>query len=404
MALNARRVLRARFGAHAVPIDVGAGILPELGARMRAEGLAPGRALVVTTPPVAQHHGNNVLRALRRGGFRPVMLSVPDGESSKSIEILKSLHEDLLDAGADRDTIVVALGGGVVGDLAGFAAATLLRGLPLVHVPTTLLAMVDSSIGGKTGINLPRGKNLVGAFHQPRLVFSDTAVLKTLPPSELRAGLAEVVKHAAIRDARLFAKLEKQSEHLAAGEIGLLTPIIARNCRIKADIVARDEKESGLRMLLNFGHTLGHAVEALTGYHHVLHGEAVAMGMVFAARRSEALGLCAAGAADRLEALLQRIGLPTELPGFARADYLRALLSDKKRRGARIHFVALREIGLAETRLLTPAQLLPAALFRGTKAQNRLRARTSTAHSTGKRSTGKRSTGKRSAAKRTTRR
>lgn len=399
MALSDRPVLRARFGAHVVPIDVGAGILPELGARMRAERLAPGRALVVTTPPVARHYGVQVSRALRRGGFRPGLLTVPDGEGSKRPAVLTRLYEAMLDAGADRGVLVVALGGGVVGDLAGFAAATLLRGLPLVHVPTTLLAMVDSSIGGKTGINLPRGKNLVGAFHQPRLVFSDTAVLKTLPPRELRAGLAEVVKHAAIRDARLFAKLEKEAERLAAGDIDSLTPIVARNCRIKATVVARDEKESGLRMLLNFGHTLGHAVEALTGYRRVLHGEAVSMGMVFAARRSEALGLCAAGVAGRLEALLQRIGLPTELPGFARNDYLRALLSDKKRRGARIHFVALREIGRAETRLLTPAQVLPAAWFKGTKVRGRLSARTSTARSAGKPSAAKRDT-----VKRTTRR
>lgn len=371
MGLSARPVLRARFGAHAVPIHVGAGILPELGLRMRAEGVAPVRALVITTPPVAKHYGVRALRALRRGGFRPALLTVSDGEGSKRPAVLTRLYEDMLDAGADRDTLVVALGGGVVGDLAGFAAATLLRGLPLVHVPTTLLAMVDSSIGGKTGINLPRGKNLVGAFHQPRMVFSDVAVLKTLPPKELRAGLAEVVKHAAIRDARLFAKLEKEAERLAAGDIDLLAPIVARNCRIKADVVSRDEKESGLRMLLNFGHTLGHAVEALTGYRRVLHGEAVAMGMVFAARRSEALGLCAGGTAGRLEALLKRIGLPTELPDFARADYLRALLSDKKRRGARLHFVALREIGRADVHALTPAQVIPSTLFKKSGARSR---------------------------------
>jgi 3-dehydroquinate synthase len=246
-----------------------------------------------------------------------------------------------------------------VGDLAGFAAATLMRGLPFVQVPTSLLAMVDSSVGGKTGINVSRGKNLVGAFHQPRLVWMDAALLRTLPARQRAAGLAELVKHAAIADADLFERLEDRLERIAALEPGPLVRALERSCAIKADVVARDERESGLRMLLNFGHTLGHAVEALARYRGVLHGEAVAMGMVFAARRSEALGMAPEGTADRLAALLARADLPTELPDHPRRAYLRALSVDKKKRDARIRFVVLRRIGKADTVPLTPAEILP---------------------------------------------
>jgi 3-dehydroquinate synthase len=283
---------------------------------------------------------------------------VPDGERSKSLAQAGKLYDALLAAGADRGSAIVALGGGVVGDLAGFVAATLLRGVAVVQVPTSLLAMVDSSVGGKTGVNVPRGKNLVGAFHQPRLVWIDAATLRTLPPRQLRAGLAEVVKHAAIRDAGLFAALEAEGEGLLAAAPERFVPLLARNCAIKAAVVAADERETGLRMLLNFGHTLGHAVEALARYRGVLHGEAVAIGMAFAARRSEALGLAEPGTAARLVALLERLGLPTELPAHPRRAYLAALSVDKKKRDARIRFVVLRAIGRAETVPLLPREIL----------------------------------------------
>jgi 3-dehydroquinate synthase len=346
------------LGERSYPIEIGFGTLPQLGAQVkRATGAS--RAFVVTVPPVGRRYGATVVRSLREAGLWSRRFDVPDGERSKSLAHAARLVDALLAAGADRGSAVVALGGGVVGDLAGFVAATLLRGLPFVQVPTTLLAMVDSSVGGKTGVNVPRGKNLVGAFHQPRLVWIDAATLATLPRRQRAAGFAEVVKHAAIRDAALFEALERDAERLLDLDPAVLLPVLERNCAIKAEVVARDERESGLRMLLNFGHTLGHAAEALRGYRGLLHGEAVAMGMVFAARRSEALGLSPQGTADRLAALLARAGLPTALPDLPRRAYLQALLVDKKRRDARIRFVVLRGIGRAETVPLRPQEIVP---------------------------------------------
>jgi 3-dehydroquinate synthase len=354
-----RRRVEVALGERSYAIEIGAGTLPELGAAVKRV-VAPTRAFLITTPPVGRRYGARVLASLKQAGLPARRFDVPDGERSKSLAQAGRLYDALLAAGADRGAVVVALGGGVVGDLAGFVAATLLRGLAVVQVPTSLLAMVDSSVGGKTGVNVRRGKNLVGAFHQPRLVWIDAATLATLPVRQLRAGLAEVVKHAAIADAALFAELEAQGEGLLGAEPGRWLAILERNCAIKAAVVARDEREAGPRMLLNFGHTLGHAVESLARYRGVLHGEAVAMGMAFAARRSEALGLAAAGTAARLVALLERLGLPTELPPHPRRAYLAALAVDKKKRDARIRFVALREIGRAETVPLLPREILPA--------------------------------------------
>jgi 3-dehydroquinate synthase len=254
---------------------------------------------------------------------------------------------------------VVALGGGVVGDLAGFVAATWMRGVPFVQVPTTLLAMADASVGGKVAVDLPRGKNLVGAFHQPRLVWMDLATLRTLPRRQRAAGLVEVIKHGVIRDAALFERFESDVERVLELEPGPTLDVLERSCQIKADVVGQDERESGLRMILNFGHTLAHAVETLLGYRKLLHGEAVAIGMVFAARRSEALGHAPAGVADRIQALLARTGVPTEAPDLPRRAYLDALRVDKKRRGAHVRFVVLRGLGQADVVPLTPAEILP---------------------------------------------
>ncbi|NNL66071.1 MAG: 3-dehydroquinate synthase, partial [Myxococcales bacterium] len=234
-----------------------------------------------------------------------------------------------------------------------------LRGLPFVQVPTTILAMVDSSVGGKVGVNLPQGKNLVGAFHQPRLVWVDVEVLGSLPRRERAAGLVEAVKHGAILDRGLWERFERDLEKAWRLDPTVLIPLLARSCAVKAEVVARDEREAGLRMLLNFGHTLAHAVEKLSRYRGVLHGEAVAMGMVYAARRSEELELAPAGTGDRVEALLARLELETELPGFPRSAYLKALRVDKKRKDAHIRFVVLRRIGAAETVPLTPAEVYP---------------------------------------------
>jgi shikimate kinase/3-dehydroquinate synthase len=347
------------LGERSYTIEIGAGTLAGLGPALRRV-VEPTRVFVITNPPVGRRWAGRVMRSLKDAGLRARRFDVPDGERTKSLAQAGRLYDALLEAGADRGSAIVALGGGVVGDLAGFVAATLLRGIPVVQVPTSLLAMVDSSVGGKTGVNVKRGKNLVGAFHQPRLVWIDAATLATLPPRQLRAGLAEVVKHAAIRDAGLFARLEAEAESLGeVAEPERWVPILARNCAIKAAVVEADEREAGVRMLLNFGHTLGHAVEALARYRGVLHGEAVAMGMAYAARHSERLGLAEIGTAARLVALLERLGLPTALPSHPRRAYLRALAVDKKKRDSRIHFVALRAIGSAETVPLLPREILP---------------------------------------------
>jgi len=356
--MSGRRRIEVALGERSYAIEIGLGTLDALGVEVKRV-VAPTRALLITTPPVGRRWGARALASLRSAGLPAKRFDVPDGERSKSLAQAGRLYDALLAAGADRGSVVVALGGGVVGDLAGFVAATLLRGIPIVQVPTSLLAMVDSSVGGKTGVNVRRGKNLVGAFHQPRLVWIDAATLGTLPLRQRRAGLAEVVKHAAIADPPLFAELEAEGERLLGAELERWLPILERNCAIKAGVVAQDERESGLRMILNFGHTLGHAVEALAGYKGVLHGEAVAMGMAFAARRSEALGLAPEGTADRLVALLERLGLPTALPRHPRRAYLAALSVDKKKRDSRIRFIALREIGRAEAVPLLPREILP---------------------------------------------
>jgi 3-dehydroquinate synthase len=362
MSVAAREMLtvNVELAERSYPIRIGHGTLGELGAAVKQQTNA-SRAFVITVPPVAKRWAPAAERALAAAGLRVKRFVIPDGERSKSLRQAERLYDALLAAEADRSSVLIALGGGVVGDLTGFVAATLLRGVAFVQVPTTLLAMIDSSVGGKTGVNVKRGKNLVGAFHQPRLVWIDAATLKTLPRRELLAGLAEGVKHAAIRDAKLFAWLERELEQLLALEPAIVLPFLARNCAIKAGVVSRDEREAGERMLLNFGHTLGHAIEALSKYKGVLHGEAVAMGMAFAARRSEELGLTAPGSSVRLVALLARAGLPTELPPFPRRAYLDAISADKKKKDERIRFVALRAIGLAETVSLLPEEILPPA-------------------------------------------
>jgi 3-dehydroquinate synthase len=358
------RTVHVDLGERSYSISIGVGILGEVGQEIRRR-IEATRAMVVTVPPVGRRYGAAVMRSLKSGGIKARRFDVPDGERTKNLQQVSRLYDSLLDASADRATAVVALGGGVVGDLTGFVAATLLRGLPFVQIPTTLLAMVDSSVGGKTGVNVARGKNLVGAFHQPRLVWMDVTTLKTLPSRELAAGMGELIKHGAIRDEAFFEWLETELEGLMKLDPELLIHALERSCAIKADVVRQDERESGLRMILNFGHTLGHAVEALKRYRGILHGEAVAIGMAFAAERSESLGLAPKGTRDRLVALLRRAGLPTELPAFPRRAYLQALRVDKKKREAKIRFVALRGIGRAETVPLLPREIVPPKRAKG---------------------------------------
>jgi len=356
--------VRVRLGDRSYSIEVGAGVLPSFGARCRKLKLGAS-CLVVSDATVFSLYGRAVCDSLVKSGFRVSSAVVPAGEASKSSQMLSSLYTAALVGGLDRKSFIVALGGGVVGDLAGYLAATYLRGIPYVQVPTTLLAMVDSSVGGKTGINLPQGKNLVGAFHQPAFVLADLDTLATLPARELRAGLAEVVKYGVIRDAALFRRLEVQAAGLVAGDARLLGPMVARCCEIKADVVARDEREGGLRAILNFGHTLGHAVEQATGYRRYLHGEAVSLGMVFAARVSVRAAGLKPGDAARLEALLAALGLPVRQPRLAWQRIRGAMAVDKKSAGGLPRWVLARGIGRVQWGCEVPEAVLRGIWQRG---------------------------------------
>jgi 3-dehydroquinate synthase len=356
---RALRSVTVELGDRSYPVEIGAGTLAGLGSRVAA-ATGARHAVLITVPPVGRRYAARVLRSLRAAGLRTARIDVPDGDASKSLRQVERVYHELLRVGADRHSALVALGGGAVSDITGFAAATYLRGIAFVSVPTTVLAMVDASVGGKTGVNLREGKNLVGAFHQPRLVAIDVETLRTLPLRERAAGFAEVVKKAVIWDAGLFEVLERDAEALLALEETALVPVLARAVEIKAEVVRRDERESDLRMLLNFGHTLAHAIEALTRYRGLLHGEAVAIGMVYAAERSEALGYAPLGTAARLDKLCRRFGLPTQPPRFARSAYLAALSVDKKRQDSRIHYVVLEGVGSARTVPLSPSQVAAA--------------------------------------------
>jgi 3-dehydroquinate synthase len=296
---------------------------------------------------------------LRKAGIEAVVIEVPDGEEHKNLAWLTFLFDRLLDAKLDRESVIIALGGGVIGDLAGFTAATFLRGVPLVQVPTTLLAQVDSSVGGKTAINHPAGKNLIGAFYQPRLVWADVRTLQTLPRRELRAGLAEVIKYGVSLSPSLFDLLEEHMESLLGLKEELLIDVVRQCCELKAKVVVEDERESGLRAVLNFGHTAGHAVEMLTEYRQFLHGEAVAMGMAFAARLCSARGFCPPEVSARLVRLIERAGLPVEIPrDLVGRPLALAMKTDKKAAGGKIKFVCLEELGKARFEMLTTEEIV----------------------------------------------
>ncbi len=332
------------LGARSYPIWIGADLLAE-SARWR-ETLGGRQVLVVSNEVVAPLYLERVMAGL--GGFATSTLVLADGEQHKTLEGVEQVFAALGAQCASRDATIIALGGGVIGDLAGFAAACWMRGIDFLQMPTTLLAMVDSSVGGKTGVNLPFGKNLVGAFHQPRAVVADTATLASLPAREYRAGLAEVVKYGAIGDAGFFQWLEAHAPALLTREPAALAAAIAASCRHKAAVVARDEQERGERALLNFGHSFGHALETATGYADLLHGEAVAIGMLLAARLSARLGRAAAADAERLAALLAACGLPRALPATDPARLVELMRLDKKNLGGRLRLVLWRGIGQAE--------------------------------------------------------
>ncbi len=342
--MSAVRTLDVALGARSYPIWIGVGLLAD-SARWRAP-IRGRHVLVVTNTTVAALYLQRVLAGL--AGLQHAHLVLPDGEAHKTLDASGQIFAALAALGASRDATILALGGGVIGDLAGFAAACWMRGIDFIQMPTTLLAMVDSSVGGKTGVNLPQGKNLVGAFHQPRAVVADTGTLATLPVREYRAGLAEVVKYGAINDAAFFAWLEVHADALVARDEAALAAAIQASCRAKSAIVARDEHERGERALLNFGHSFGHALETVAGYGTLLHGEAVAIGMLQAATLSTRLGRADAADATRLARLLTRLGLPLQAPPLDAAALLAAMRLDKKNEGGRLRLILWRGIGQAE--------------------------------------------------------
>jgi 3-dehydroquinate synthase len=329
-------------------IHIGTGLLSHVGDALRAAGAPRGsRAAIVASPPVAELYGQQAEADLRASDYRPVACTIPDGEAAKTLASVASLYDQFLDGQLDRDGTVLALGGGVTGDVAGFAAATFMRGVRLVQVPTTLLAMVDSSVGGKTGVDLPLGKNLVGAFKQPAAVVIDTQVLETLPTQEIRAGLAEIIKHSVIGAPGLFAELQASEVDLGSWWRDLGIARLAWALRVKIIVVEDDPFEQGRRAVLNLGHTVGHALERLSDYH-LRHGEAVAIGMVAAARIAESTGRCTIAVSTTIEEVIARWGLPVRCPPHRVGDILDAMAHDKKRRRDTLRWVLPRDIGEVE--------------------------------------------------------
>jgi 3-dehydroquinate synthase len=339
------RTLEVALAERAYPIHIGAGALRLAGPLLA--GLRIRHAVVVTNATIAEHWLPPLRKSLAESGVRAETVLIPDGEAHKNWTTLQDVLTRLLELRAERGTVVMALGGGVVGDIAGFAAAIYQRGVPFVQIPTTLLAQVDSSVGGKTGINHPLGKNMIGAFYQPRAVVIDTDCLRTLPDRELAAGLAEVIKYGAIRDAAFFAWLEASMDELVRRDPHALAHAIHTSCRIKAEIVGADEREHGERALLNFGHTFGHAIENGMGYGAWLHGEAVATGMVIAAEVSQRLGRIDAGTTECLRSLIARAGLPVTPPALGFERWKALMGHDKKVVAGTVRYVLLDALGRA---------------------------------------------------------
>ncbi|HEY3861924.1 MAG TPA: 3-dehydroquinate synthase [Verrucomicrobiae bacterium] len=337
------------LGRRSYPIFIGSKILADLGPQCAQLGLGR-RCALISDGRVAPLYAAKAAASLRQAGFEPLLVKVPAGETSKSLKMFQTCCDRLAGHRLERKSFIVALGGGVVGDLAGFAAAAYLRGIAFVQAPTSLLAQVDSSVGGKVGVNLKAGKNLVGAFHQPRFVLCDLAVLKTLPPREFRAGLAEVIKYGIIYDEPLFTRLERDLPKLLRLDGKVLAEVVARCCEIKAEVVRQDETETGLRAILNFGHTIGHAIEAISGYGKYLHGEAISIGQVAAAKLSTRAAGFPAADAVRIEKLLARAGLPVsiKLSASRQNALIAAMQLDKKVSDGQIRFVLARRLGQVE--------------------------------------------------------
>jgi len=332
------------LGDRSYPIWVGDGILESLGDALEAVSF-PRRIALVTNETVSPLYGDRVEALLSRVGYQVLPVVLPDGEEYKTLSTVEKIFDALLENGFDRSSGLLALGGGVVGDMCGFAAATYMRGIPFVQVPTTLLSQVDSSVGGKTGVNHLLGKNMIGAFYQPRHVHIDVSTLSTLPQREFSAGMAEVVKYGIIRDADFFTWIRNNTDILRSRDARSLIHCVVRSCQIKANVVENDERESSLRAILNYGHTFGHAIEALAGYGEFLHGEAVAIGMAFAAVLSREMGLCRDDEVGMIIELLASIGLPVLPPAFPLGEYLDVMSRDKKTRDGVLRFVLNHGIG-----------------------------------------------------------
>ncbi len=352
--------LTVSLAGRAYPIHIGRGLAAK--SELLLPYLAHAKTVVVSNTTVAPLHLERLVAPLRARGVEVVEIILPDGEKFKDWTTLNTIFDVLLAAHCERSTTLIALGGGVVGDMTGFAAACYQRGVAFIQVPTTLLAQVDSSIGGKTGINHPAGKNMIGAFHQPRLVLADSDFLQTLPDRELRAGLAEIFKIALIRDAGFLDWLEENLAALLARDAASLEHAILRACRNKAEVVVADERESGERALLNFGHTFGHAIEAGLGFGAWLHGEAVAAGMMMAAELSRRLGWIGPSEVARIETLLEKSGLPVQGPALGADRYLELMRHDKKVEGGRLRLVLLKEIGVGVVSDAAPAEQIAAAI------------------------------------------
>jgi len=359
MIEQSRIQLNVSLGERSYPITIGAGLLSDPG--LLAQHIGGRHVAIVTNTTVAPLYLARVAEPLRAAGRDVHEVVLPDGEAYKTWASLMQVFDALLAAKCDRKTTLVALGGGVIGDLTGFAAASYMRGVPFVQIPTTLLSQVDSSVGGKTGLNHPLGKNMIGSFYQPRAVLADTATLHTLPARELSAGLAEVIKHGAIIDAEFFGWIEHNIGKLMARDAQALAHAISRSCEIKADVVRQDEREGGLRAILNFGHTFGHAIEAGLGYGQWLHGEAVGCGMVMAADLSQRAGLIDAATVARVRALVQAAGLPVRAPDLGTARWLELMEVDKKNEGGAIKFILLKPLGAPSIQSV-PQELLLATL------------------------------------------
>jgi len=342
--MKKNKSLTVKLGSRTYPINIGRGNLSKTAEFVKRMHLGP-KGLIVTNPRLKFLYGRKLLQSFKKAGFEIYLKTVPDGEEYKSFQQLKKIYDVLLKHHFERNSFIVTLGGGVIGDLAGFAAASYARGIPYVQIPTTLLAQVDSSVGGKVAINHSLGKNMIGAFYQPKLVLIDLELLNTLPRKQMQVGLAEVVKYGVIWDSRFFRFLERHIRKALHYDLDCLEHLVFRSCQIKALVVSRDEREKKLRAILNFGHTLGHALESLGNYKKLSHGEAISIGMVFAGKLAQKMKLFPRKDQERLVNILRRIGLPTELKIKEPNKLLPYIFSDKKVKKGKINFVLPRKIG-----------------------------------------------------------